>query len=148
MKITNDVTHWMTNELHEMLTRVILAKQDYSKIYFILVIMKDGYLGPTAQRNNELINPGRGEGLETINLSKKHVLHNRLVLLPWEKLPVTPMLGTSLWRIDNKAGEARCMYILPEDKPIIFGTDMGEASKFIWKSAEAAGSPLVYSSNN
>ena len=145
MKVTNDVTHWMTDELHKMLTRVILAKQDYPKVYFILVIMKDGYLGPTAVRGN-LLNEGKS-GTNTIDLSKKHVVHNRIMLLPWDKLPVTPLLGTSLWRIDNKIGEARCMYILPEDKPIIYGTQMGEASKFIFKSAVLARSPLIYSSN-
>ena len=132
-KLTKDVTLWMTNELHKMLTKVIMAKENHSRIYYILVIMKDGYEGQSIA----------SEGQKTIDLSGKHVIHNRLVLL--NEPPIVPMISSSLWRINNKIGEARCMYILPPDKPIMYGTEMGEASKFIWKSAQ--GLPLVYSRN-
>lgn len=133
-KVTQDVTLWLTDELHKMLTKVIMAKENHPRIYYILVIMKDGYEGQSMA----------SEGQKTIDLSGKHVIHNRLVLL--DEPPVVPMISSSLWRIDNKIGEARCVYILPPDKPIMYGTKMGETSKFIWKSAQ--GAPLVYGSNN
>lgn len=132
-KLTPDVTLWLTDELHKMLTKVIMAKESHPRIYYILVIMKDGYEGPSFESAEQ----------ETIDLSGKHVVHNRLVLM--DKPPVVPMINSSLWRIDNKIGEARCMYILPPDKPIMLGTEMGESSKFIWKSAR--GAPLIWSTN-
>lgn len=141
-KVTPDVTLWMTDELHKMLTKVIMAKENHPRIYYILVIMKDRYMGPPAVRSNDLINEGE-QGIGTIDLSDKFVVHNRLVLM--DAPPLVPLISTSLWRIDNKIGEARCIYILPPDKPIMYGTQMGEASKFIWKSARNA--PLVWSMN-
>jgi len=138
-KLTKDVTLWLTDELHKMLTKVIMAKENHPRIYYILVIMNDGYQGPPAVRSD-----GKQEGENKIvDLSGKHVIHNRLVLL--DKPPVVPMINSSLWRIDNRIGEARCVYILPPDKPIMYGTEMGESSKFIWKSAR--GAPLIWSTN-
>lgn len=134
MKITQDVTLWMTNELHKSLTNVIMAKEKYSVPYYIMVIFGEGYHGPPAA----CVNPVR-----VVDLEGKIVVHNTIVLM--NNPPPTPMLNTSLWRIDNKIGEARCCYILPPDKPIIFGSQMGEGSKFIWKSSQNA--PLVYASN-
>lgn len=139
-KVTQDVTLWMTDELHKMLTKVIMAKENHPRIYYILVIMKDGYQGPAMVRSNGNLG-GRDK---EIDLSGKHVVHNRLVLL--DDPPIVPMINSSLWRIDNKIGEARCVYILPPDKPIMLGVEMGESSKFIWKSAH--GAPLVYGSVN
>ena len=133
-KLTPDVTLWLTEELHKRLTDIIMAKENHPRVYYILVIMKDGYEGQSAASRDQ----------KTIDLSGKHVIHNRLVLL--DELPPVPMISSSLWRINNRIGEARCMYILPPDKPIMLGVEMGEASKFIWKSAR--GAPLVYGSNN
>lgn len=141
-KVTPDVTLWLTDELHKMLTKVIMAKENHPRIYYIMVIMKDGYQGPPAVRS-DLLDKGR-QGEKTIDLSGKHVIHNRLVLMDYP--PAGPMISTSLWRIDNKIGEAKCIYILPPDKPIMLETEMGESSKFIWKSAQ--GAPLVYGSVN
>ena len=132
-KVTQDVTLWMTDNLHKMLTKVILAKENHPRIYYILVIMKDGYEGQSMASENQ----------KTVDLSGKHVIHNRLVLL--DEPPIVPMIGSSLWQIDNKIGEAKCIYILPPDKPIMLGTEMGESCKFIWKSAKNA--PLVYAHN-
>lgn len=144
-KITPDVTLWLTDELHKMLTKVILAKQNHPRIYWLQVQMSDKYFGPPALGSNELVNPGEA-GTKTIDLSGKVVTHTTIVIMEAWQVPPVPMLSTSLWRIDNKIGEAKCIYILPPDKPIILGTQMGESSKFIWKSAK--GAPLVYSSNN
>ena len=141
-KVTQDVSLWLTHELHKMLTKVIMAKESHPSIYYILVRFEDRYLGPTAKRSNRLINKGKS-GTKTIDLSGKHVIHNTIVLLSYP--PATPLINSALWRIDNKIGEARCCYILPPDKPIMYGTDMGESSRFIWKSAR--GAPLIWSRN-
>ncbi len=135
-KVTPDVTLWMTDELHKRLTDVIMAKESHPRIYYLLVIMRDGYEGQ----------PATSESQKTVDLSGKHVNSNRIVCLEEWDLPPVPLISTSLWRIDNKIGEARCEYILPPDKPIMFGVEMGESSKFIWKSAQ--GMPLVYGSVN
>jgi len=91
-KITKDVTLWMTDELHKMLTKVIMAKENYSRIYYILVIMSDKYQGPTVVRSNYLIN--RGEpGTKTVDLSGKVVTHNTIVILEEKDLPPVPLLS-------------------------------------------------------
>ncbi len=141
-KVTPDVLLWLTDELHKRLTDVIMAKENHPRIYWILVKMSDGYQTPAMVRSNGAL----GGQTKTVDLSGKHVIHNRLVCLDKSQLPPVPLINSSLWRIDNKIGEARCVYILPPDKPIMYGTEMGEASKFIWKSAKHA--PLVYASNN
>lgn len=143
MKLTKDVTIWMTDELHKMLTKVIMAKENHPRIYYIMVVMKDHYMGPTAVRHNHLLNKGKA-GIRTMDLSGKHVLHNRLILI--DNPPPVPLISTSLWRIDNKAGRAKCCYILPPDKPILYGEQMGESSEFIFRSAQ--GAPLIYGVNN
>lgn len=143
-KITKDVTLWMTDELHKVLTKVIMAKENHPRPYYIQVQMSDKYLGPTAVRSNDLINKGE-PGTKTVDLSGKVVTRNTIVIMEEWDVPPVPMLSTSLWRIDNRIGEAKCVYILPPDKPIMLGTEMGEASKFIWKSAR--GAPLVWSTN-
>ena len=134
--VTPDVTLWMTQELHKRLTEVIMAKENHPRIYYIMVIMKDGYEGQSMV----------SEGQKTIDLSGKHVNHNRIVCMEEWQLPKVPLISTSLWRIDNKIGEAKCMYILPPDKPIMAGVEFSESCKFIWKSAR--GAPLVYGSVN
>ena len=133
-KLTQDVTLWLTDELHKMLTKVIMSKENHPRVYYILVIMSDKYLGPPAAFNRDV---------KTVDLSGKKVIHNTIVCM--EAPPIVPLLSSSLWRINNKIGEAKCIYILPPDKPMVLGSQMGEASKFIWKSAQ--GMPLVYSSN-
>ena len=134
--VTPDVTLWMTQELHKRLTEVIMAKENHPRIYFILVVMKDGYEGQ----------PSSSLCQKTVDLSGKHVNSNRIICLEEWQLPPVPMINSSLWRIDNKIGEARCIYILPPDKPIMAGVEFSESCKFIWKSAQ--GAPLVYGSVN
>lgn len=154
-KVTKDVTLWMTFVLHEMLTRVIMAKENHPRVYWILLKFEDGYEGPPLVCSNNLINQGtkiltdllnsNDRVFRTIDFSTKHVNHNTLICLEEWHLPPVPLINSALWRIDNKIGEARCIYILPPDKPIMWGTEMGESSKFIWKSAR--GAPLVWSTN-
>ena len=54
-KLTPDVTLWMTQQYHKLLTKVIMAKENFPRIYFILVVRKDGYEGPPATSQSQRI---------------------------------------------------------------------------------------------
>ena len=134
-KVTKDVTLWMTDELHKRLTDVIRAKENFPRIYYILAKLNDGYEGPSIA----------SVGQRTIDLSGKHVNHNRIIILEGWQIPPVSMISSVMLRIDNRIGEVDWQYVLPPDKPIESGTQMGKSCEFIWKSAQ--GAPLVYSSN-
>lgn len=134
-KLTKDVTLWMTDELHKGLTEVIMAKENFPRIYYILVKLNDGYEGPSIASVSQ----------RTIDLSGKHVNHNRIIILEEWQIPPVSLISTVMLRINNRIGEVDWQYVLPPDNPIESGTKMGKSCKFIWKSAQ--GMPLVYSSN-
>ena len=145
-----DITQWATKVLDENLRAIINAKSHLRVPYYILVIIKEGYDGPAAKGNsNELLHgddlrqaPKTGQ-TKTVDMSKQRVVTNRLIIML--KPPVIPMLGSSLWRINNITGEVRCMYILPPDKPMIAGFTVEEDSKTLTKSS--VGMPILYGAN-
>ncbi len=128
-----DFQTWSTENLHRNLEKIINAKSDRKTPYYILVIFKKGYEGPAPTV----------EETETRDLSAKTVIHTRMVIT--DKPPAIQLIGTALWRINNKIGEAKCLYILPPDKPIV-GTSFENAkakdSELVHKSMQ--GMPLVY----
>ena len=127
-----DVTEWATKELHDALQRTIVAKADMREPYFILVYFNNHYSGPPNKRMSEQT--------KTMDLSKKRVLNVRLILL--KAAPPVRMLNTALWRVDNRTGDVRCIYILPPDKPMVGGFDVEEESETVTKSAK--GMPIYY----
>jgi hypothetical protein len=133
-----DYRLWTTNELHKSLDNVINTHQHLVNRYFILVTMKNGYSGMSAK--SEGVRPSR-----MVNTEGKHVISTRLVVM--HNPPPMPLLNTALWRIDNRRGEAKCMYILPPDTPLITHDMMGEDATFVFKSAQATNAPLVYNEN-
>lgn len=145
-----DITAWATKTLDESLRKVIDAKSHLREPYYIMVIIKNGYDGPAAKGNsNQLLHgtdtrqlPAVGK-TKTVDMSNKRVVTNRLVIM--NKPPLVPMLGSSLWRINNKTGEVRCMYILPEDKPMIGGFDVEQESETLQKCSK--GMPIIYGAN-
>ena len=148
-----DVLRWATANLHENLTNIIMNMQDHPRPYFMLIHVSDGYHGKPAGMvgtiRNDLLNsshaPTKAEvmlGERTIDLSKLKVSGTRIVLM--DNPPGIPLISTSLLRVDNKQGRVNWIYILPPDKPILWGADMGEASEFVYKSAERAQAPVVY----
>lgn len=148
-----DVLHWATANLHENLTNIIMNMQGHPRPYFMLIHVTDGYHGPPAnligKLRNDLLNskhkPTKVEirlGERTIDLSKSKVSGTRIMLM--DNPPSVPMISSSLLRVDNKQGRVNWIYILPPDKPILWGADMGEASEFVYKSAEQAQAPIVY----
>jgi hypothetical protein len=129
-----DITTWATEDLNQRLTAVVNAKSSRMRPYYILVITKDGYMGQPAGNS--------GQPTKTVDLSTKKVVSNRIMILePW-KVPKVPMLGTSLWYVDNTKGLVKCVYVLPLDKPMIGDFEVGGESGLVHKSAQ--GMPLVY----
>ncbi len=148
-----DVLHWATDNLHENLTNIIMNMQGHPRPYFMLIHISDGYHGRPASLvgkiRNDLLNsqykPKTSEIIQderTIDLSKSKVSHDIIVLM--DNPPPQPLISSSLLRVDNKQGRVNWIYILPPDKPILWGADMGEASEFVYKSAERAQAPVVY----
>ena len=146
-----DITAWATKVLDESLRAVINAKAHLRTPYYIMVIIKEGYDGPAAKGNsNELLHgidsrqaPRQG-ATKTVDMSKLKVVTNRLIIM--HQPPPVPMIGSSLWRINNKTGEVRCCYILPPDKPMIAGFTVEEESVTVAKCA--VGMPIVYGGEN
>ena len=141
-----DIKAWATKVLHDELEKIINAKSGYSLPYYILVIMKTGYTGPPAYGNkNELLHgetsrPDDQKGEKTIDLSKKRCITQRILLLSTP--PKVPLIGSSLWLVNNKTGQIRCMYILPPDKPMIGGFDIELESESVVKCG--SNMPYIY----
>ena len=143
---TQDVTIWATEELHKRLTAVIMGNQWRDCIYYLLVFIKDSYNGKLGALGHKVVTqdyfPAEPAGEKTIDLSKKKVAHNIITIM--DRPPPAPFIGTMLWQIDNSKGRAKCIYILPADKPIVWGEEMGESSEFIFNSAVNSAAPIIY----
>jgi len=113
-----DFHAWCTQELHRNLEKVINANQFRRKPYYLLVIINNGYEGPPAGNRN-VIRPTK-----TMDLSGKKVM--RCVINIIDEPPLMKLIGSLLWRVDNRIGLAQCLYALPPDKPTI-----GEAGECI-----------------
>ena len=149
-----DVLAWATEELHRNLTNVILNMQNHPRPYFMLIHIHDGYdgkLGGLGHKvRNDLLNSKDQitpkditAGERTIDLSKKKTTHNIIMLLDYP--PAIPLLSTSLLKVDNRRGRVDWIYILPPDKPVIWGADMGEQSQFVFQSAKKSNAPVIFS---
>ena len=142
-----DIKQWATKVLHDELEQIINAKKNHRRPYYILVSMKEGYQGPAAYGNNNELLHGEDKGLKpqsgptrTMDFSDKRVMTHRFILL--NEAPLVPLVGSSLWYIDNKSGKVRCMYILPPDKPMIPGFDVELESETVGKCSIQM--PIVY----
>ena len=141
-----DITTWAQKVMHDGLEAVINSKAARRTPYFIMVIVKEGYDGPPPRKSDNHLLHGRkkrSSGTRTIDMTKKRVVTNRFLIM--DNAPMVPMIGSSLWRIDNKTGEVRCMYILPPDKPMVGGFNVGLDSQTVGKCAK--GMPIIYGAN-
>ena len=145
-----DIKTWATKILHDELESIINAKSGHDRPYYILVHMKEGYEGMPAYGNNNELLHGKGMGLKphdgetkAVDLSKKRVMTHRFILM--NKPPLIPLVGTSVWYINNKTGEVKCLYILPPDKPMIGGFDVELNS--ITAAKCGANMPYIHGSN-
>ena len=156
-KKAEEILMWATEELHKNLTNIIINMQNHPRPYYMLIHMTDGYHGKPAELvgkiRNDLLNsthvPSPDEfvkGERIIDLSKMKVVHNTINLYEEWHLPKyvpVPLISTSLIRVDNRQGRAQWIYILPPDKPVIWGCDIGEQSEFVFRSAVKSNAPIV-----
>lgn len=128
-----DFQQWTTENLHRNLEKIINLKSGRRTPYFILVVFKKGYNGPSHKVKET----------EEVNLEAKTVMHTRMIIT--DKPPLLRLIGTALWRIDNRTGEAKCIYVLPPDKPVIgdsFENEKAKESTLVARSGQDM--PLVY----
>jgi hypothetical protein len=128
-----DFQTWATENLHRSLEKIINLKAERRTPYYILVKFNHGYDGPSCKATET----------KDVDFEGKIVIHTRMMIL--DRPPLIRLIGTALWRIDNRIGEARCMYILPPDKPIIgtsFENEKAKESELVARSGQ--GMPLVY----
>ena len=126
---------WSEESLRQCLTKVIEMKSKRRAPYYVLVHSKSGYRGVPAKNADKKT--------QTMDLSKKKVIHVTLTIM--DVSPIVPLIGTALFRIDNKTGEVRMIYILPQDKPMVPGFEVGKkvgTSERIHLSAQHA--PIIY----
>jgi len=131
-----DVMTWATEDLNKRLIDVVNSKSSRREPYFILIITKDGYMGQSSGNSRKKI------PTKTVDMSKSKVVSNRIMILEPNQLPKVPMLGTSLFRVDNRTGEVKCVYVLPLDKPQFGNFEITGESELVAKSAQ--GMPIVY----
>jgi len=151
-----DFNEWVTMDFHRNIERIVNAKAGRTKPYFILVIIKNGYDGTPAYGNANMLIADETQKLVAkidtqvtttdMNLEGKRVMSMRMVILEPEKVPPVPMIGTSLWKVDNVKGDIRCIYILPQDKPIIEGVELEQESQLVFRSGK--GMPLRWNEVN
>jgi len=99
--------------------------------------------------NNEWIateeQKNRVGGITTANidLEGKTVMHVKMMII--NRPPTVPLIGTSLWKVDNLLSNVRCISILPPDKPVICGQELEEQSKLVFESGQKM--PLYWNQN-
>lgn len=128
-----DFQTWVTENLHRNLEKIINAKSDRRTPYYILVIFKKGYNGPSA----------KAVQTEDRSFEGKTVIHTRMVIT--DKPPIVQLIGSGLWMVNNLIGEVKCLYLLPPDKPVMgtsFEDEKAKESVLVAKSG--MGMPLVY----
>lgn len=121
-----DFQSWCTQNLHRELEKVINANQWRQRVYFLLVIVGDGYEGPPAGKRE--IRP-----VKEMDFTGLKVMHTTINII--DRPPPIPMIGSLLWMVNNKIGLAKCLYALPPDHPTI-GGDGECSSELVTKSAQ------------
>jgi len=133
--LLGDLGHWCGEVLDRELTKIIDRNQYRENPYWIMVVNKTRYAGPKSgveQTKDVLLNG--------------NIINTTLVIIPDESmLPSHRQLGTALLKVDNKKGQAKWIYILPVDAPLMQPVEFDGESEFVGKSAR--GIPLKFSRN-
>lgn len=125
---------WFNECLHQNLEKVINRLQSWREVYWILVRIQDGYMGPSPKVPLE--------NRKTEIFENKNIISTRIIVT--DEKPLIPLLGTALWEINNKIGEAKCLWILPQDKPIMRNLEDHEGSKFVFDSGVKTNIPTIF----
>jgi len=132
MMLLGDLGRWCSEVLDRELAKIIDRNQFRENPYWIMVVNKTHYAGPKAS------------AVETKDvLLKNNIINTTLVIIPEETmLPYYRQLGTALLKVDNKKGQAKWIYILPPDIPIMQPVEFDGESEFVGRSAR--GIPIKY----
>lgn len=121
------------DDLYAMLEKFINKYAYLDVTYYIMVIVKNQYQGPSA------LNEGKVETKEV--KVPDRMIHNRLVG-PIIRKPLIRQLGTMLWKVNNQQGECTLEYALPMDVPTLQEDSDGEVVEKVARSAQ--GIPLIW----
>ena len=123
--ILGDFTEWCKTVVYRELDKIINRFQHIKMPYWILVMTKPHYAGPTssAKQTKDVVLKG-------------NVINTRFVVIlnEWQ-LPAQRQLGTALLKINNQTGETDWVYILPRDMPFMQPVELDAESEFVGKSA-------------
>jgi len=138
-----DVRKWAIEVFKEALDKIVESKNSRRVPYYILATVEDGYAGPPAYGNSNEILGNVARASDTINMEGKKVARNRFMILEESGLPPIPLIGSSLFKIDNIRGKVDCIYALPPDMPRMENFEVGDSnSEFVHNCAE--GMPIAY----
>lgn len=124
--ILGDFTEWCKSVVYRELDKIINRFQSVKMPYWILVVTKPHYAGPTASaaQTKDVLLKGN-----VINV-RYVVIYNKA------QLPAQRQLGTALLKVDNRTGQARWVYVLPSDMPFTQSVEFDKESTFVGKSAQ------------
>jgi len=109
--------------------------------YYLLVTVEDGYSGPPAFGNSNEMLGNIARASSSMDLTGKRVSRARWIIL--DTPPKVPLLGSSLFKVDNVKGKLDCMWCLPRDEPRMVEKRVGSMNNAVLhKSAE--GMPIMY----
>ena len=124
--IVGEFTEWAKSVLYRELDKIINRFQHIRTPYWILVMTKPHYAGPTAS----------AEQTKDVVL-KGNVINTRfVVILDKRQLPAQRQVGTALLKIDNRIGQTEWIYILPRDMPFTQPVELDVESEIVGKSAQ------------
>lgn len=119
------------SDLQKMLEKVVNANAHLGMPYFILVVVKNHYQGPSA------VSESQGIQTTEVQLPDK-MIHNRIIA-PLLRPPAVRQLGSMLWRVDNRIGEMKLMYAEAADWPTVL-----ENSDNAGQAIAGSGVPVVW----
>lgn len=136
---TGDARRMAADDLYRMVEKVVDRLSHLSRQYYILVIVRNHYQGPAAGSKDS------GQRIETTDVVlPDKMIHNRIVA-PLFEPPAVRMLGSMLWRVDNRVGEMELMYAMPYDVPTVLGDSDNEGTVVGAVAERAKGMPLIWS---
>jgi hypothetical protein len=129
--IIGEARKWLVDDLHKKLQEVVQSHQHLTEPYFILVVTRTGAIGPSIHSK---------ENKDTA-IDGKRVISTRIIVM--KRPPPVAMLGTALWYVNNKKGLAKCIYVLPIDKPTV-PVEKAAVSELVFESAKKADGPILH----
>jgi hypothetical protein len=147
-----DIAEAFNVDMCANIDKIMSAKQKRDRVYYLLIMIKDGYQGPLAMGNNNELLHGvdkkqdrfRGETAER-DFSDLKVAHCTIQVLEPFQVPNVPLIANILMKVDNKAGTIERVYALPPDIPIV---DDGKSVENESVIRDSQGMPIVYGATN